>query len=84
MVHILQELLLGCCRRSLIPLVPRESRSQYLAQIGLLGKGNSEQIPLAYKLYVNDDQRSASLAGGFKETFCTPAIVDFIGVWYVT
>ncbi|GJE99312.1 DUF2235 domain-containing protein [Phanerochaete sordida] len=52
-----------------------------LHKIGLLCKGNDEQVPFAYELYENADMESKQIAQGFKDTFCTPVSVDFVGVW---
>jgi hypothetical protein len=49
-------------------------------QVGLLSKDNTDQIPFAYKLYKSSDD---ALARGFKETFCRPVPIDFVGVWWV-
>ena len=47
-------------------------------QVGLLSKDNTQQIPFAYKLYKSKDD---SLTRGFKETFCRPVPIEFVGVW---
>ncbi|EKM49550.1 uncharacterized protein PHACADRAFT_265087 [Phanerochaete carnosa HHB-10118-sp] len=52
-----------------------------LNKIGLLCKGNDEQVPFAYELYEREDEDSNILAKGFKETFGTPVDIEFIGVW---
>jgi len=51
----------------------------FLYKIGLLPRDNVEQIPFAYSLYKRTD--NDGLAAGFKETFCTPVTIDFLGVW---
>jgi len=51
-------------------------------QIGLLPRDNEEQIPFAYKLYKRTDEVGRQLAAGYKQTFCTPVTIDFVGVWY--
>ena len=51
-----------------------------LNQIGLLPADNLEQVPLAYNHYKRSDDE---LAAKFKETFCTPVTIDFLGVWSV-
>ena len=51
-------------------------------QIGLLPRDNEEQIPFAYRLYKRTDKIGRQLAAGYKQTFCTPVMIDFVGVWY--
>ena len=52
-------------------------------QVGLLSKDNTDQIPFAYKLYKSSSSSGEALARGFKETFCRPVPIDFVGVWWV-
>lgn len=52
-------------------------------QIGLLPRDNDEQVPFAYKLYKRTDNEGLDLAAGFKQTFCSPVTIDFLGVWSV-
>jgi uncharacterized protein (DUF2235 family) len=52
-----------------------------LYKVGLLSKDNTEQIPFAYKLYKSSSSSNEALARGFKETFCRPVPIDFVGVW---
>ena len=52
-------------------------------QVGLLSKDNTEQIPFAYKLYKSSSSSDEALARGFKETFCRPVPIEFVGVWWV-
>jgi uncharacterized protein (DUF2235 family) len=52
-------------------------------QVGLLSKDNNEQIPFAYKLYKTSSSSDDALARGFKETFCRPVPIEFVGVWWV-
>jgi len=53
-------------------------------QVVLLSKDNNrEQIPFAYKLYKSTGSSIEALARGFKETFCRPVPIDFVGVWWV-
>ena len=51
-------------------------------QIGLLPRDNEEQVPFAYRLYKRRDKVGCQLAAGYKQTFCTPITIDFVGVWY--
>ena len=52
-------------------------------QIGLLPRDNDEQVPFAYSLYKRTDKAGLELAAGFKQTFCAPVPIDFLGVWSV-
>ncbi|KAF8481786.1 hypothetical protein DFH94DRAFT_691438 [Russula ochroleuca] len=52
-----------------------------LHKVGLLSKDNSEQLFFAYKLYKSTSSSDKTLAHGFKETFCRPVPIDFVGVW---
>lgn len=49
--------------------------------MGLLSRDNPQQVPFAYKLYTRTDPEGVTLAAGFKQTFCTPVEIEFIGVW---
>ena len=51
--------------------------------MGLLPKGNDEQIPFAYKVYKRRDHNSEKLATRFKKIFCREVKIDFLGVWFV-
>jgi uncharacterized protein (DUF2235 family) len=62
--------------RSLMP-------TRLAMQVGLLSKDNTAQIPFAYKLYKSSSSSDEALARGFKETFCRPVPIDFVGVWWV-
>ncbi|KAF9653862.1 hypothetical protein BDM02DRAFT_3086688 [Thelephora ganbajun] len=53
----------------------------FLFKIGLLPRDNEEQIPFAYRLYKRTDKVGLQLAAGYKQTFCTPVTIDFVGVW---
>ncbi|THH11156.1 hypothetical protein EW145_g852 [Phellinidium pouzarii] len=52
-----------------------------LTKIGLLPKDNDEQVTFAYKMYTRTDKQGLIEAAGFKQTFCRPVQVRFIGVW---
>jgi uncharacterized protein (DUF2235 family) len=54
-----------------------------LYKIGLLPRGNNQQVPFAYKLYTKTDQASIKLSAGFKQTYCRSVEVEFLGVWWV-
>ena len=87
MAHTLPERLRVCCTRydSLpylcTPSFPDVARLSM--QVGLLSKDNTEQIPFAYKLYKSSVSSDDTLAQGFKETFCRPVPIQFVGVWWV-
>jgi uncharacterized protein (DUF2235 family) len=51
--------------------------------VGLLPKGNDEQIPFAYKVYKSRDNDSEKLATHFKKTFGREVKIEFLGVWFV-
>ena len=55
-----------------------------LGQVGLLSRGNFENIPFAYNLYKYNDPAHDALAGRFKEAFCCPVTIEFLGVWFVS
>jgi len=52
-----------------------------LYKIGLLPRGNNQQVTFAYKLYTRTDKASISLSAGFKQTYCRPVDIEFLGVW---
>ncbi|EJC98126.1 uncharacterized protein FOMMEDRAFT_162480 [Fomitiporia mediterranea MF3/22] len=53
----------------------------FLTKIGLLPRDNDEQVTFAYKMYQRTDKEGLILAAGFKETFCRPVNIEFLGVW---
>ena len=87
MARTLPEHLRGCCTRynSLLCLYTHLSLTptRLAIQVGLLSKDNTEQISFAYKLYKSRCSSDKALARGFKETFCRPVLIDFVGVWCV-
>lgn len=50
-------------------------------EVGLLTKGNVEQVNFAYKLFTRTDKEGVELAAGFKKTFSQTVNIDFLGVW---
>ncbi|EJT99621.1 hypothetical protein DACRYDRAFT_82030, partial [Dacryopinax primogenitus] len=52
-----------------------------LQKVGLLPRGNDEQIPFAYNFYANDSAEGYRMSTGFKRVFCHQVTVDFLGVW---
>lgn len=54
-----------------------------LYRVGLISRGNDEQITFAYKMYAKSGKKSDSQARLFKNTFSRPVWIDFVGCWYV-
>ncbi len=60
-----------------------------LDKCGLLQRGSGNMIPYASRMYLNknagrtflSDNRSKTVIEGFKETYCRPCPVHFLGVW---
>jgi len=52
-----------------------------LHKVGLLSRGNEEQIPFAFKMYANQDATGWDMSSAFKRTFCSDIYVDILGVW---
>jgi len=52
-----------------------------LHKVGLLPVCNTQQIPFAYEMYVREDAEGLQLSHMFKNTFCRPVQVEFLGVW---
>ena len=60
-----------------------------LDKCGLLQRGSSNMIPYTSRMYLNkkvgtmylSDTRSKTVIQGFKETYCRPCPVHFLGVW---
>lgn len=50
-------------------------------QVGLLPKGNTEQVPFAYDLYAKTGLRNTSLSERFLKTFSQVVSIDFLGIW---
>ncbi|KZT56882.1 hypothetical protein CALCODRAFT_435135 [Calocera cornea HHB12733] len=49
--------------------------------VGLLPRGNNEQVPYAYKMYKRIDAQGWTESESFKKTMSNPVCVDFVGVW---
>jgi uncharacterized protein (DUF2235 family) len=47
--------------------------------VGLLPKGNSEQVMFAFRMFKNN--HNTPLCKHFKETFCKHVNIEFLGVW---
>lgn len=54
-----------------------------LVKVGLLPKGNTEQVAFAYNLYKDGSKKGVKSAHGFKHALSRRVGVDFLGVWYV-
>ncbi|KIO29802.1 hypothetical protein M407DRAFT_69958 [Tulasnella calospora MUT 4182] len=52
-----------------------------LNKIGLLTPSNEEQIPFAYKRYIDTSNNSEKNAQMFKDTFSMSVEIAFVGVW---
>ncbi|KIK69829.1 hypothetical protein GYMLUDRAFT_79892 [Collybiopsis luxurians FD-317 M1] len=52
-----------------------------LYKVGLLPRGNEQQVPFAYKLYIRTDKAGIALSAGFKQTYCRSVDIEFLGVW---
>jgi len=52
-----------------------------LHKVGLLTRGNEEQVPFAFKMYQCENRTGWDMSDGFKHTFCNEVEVDFLGVW---
>ncbi|EJT99622.1 hypothetical protein DACRYDRAFT_82033 [Dacryopinax primogenitus] len=52
-----------------------------LHKVGLLSRGNDEQIPFAYKIYAKDTVEGWQMSAAFQRTFCHEVTIDFLGVW---
>ena len=53
----------------------------FLSKIGLLPRDNLQQVTFAYKMYKRTDAEGLVLAKGFKDTYCRPVSIEFLGVW---
>lgn len=58
-------------------------RQRPVSQVGLLPRGNLEQVPFAYSLYNDDSRKGVELAHGFKHAFSRHVRISFLGVWWV-
>jgi len=52
-----------------------------LYRVGLISRGNEEQIFFAYKIYSKSGKKSDRLAQLFKNTFSRPVSIEFVGCW---
>ena len=52
-------------------------------KVGLLPRGNESQVSFAYKMYRRTDAEGLKLCAGFKQTYCLPVTIEFMGVWFV-
>jgi len=52
-----------------------------LYRVGLISRGNDEQITFAYKMYAKTGKKSDNQARLFKATFARPVYIEFVGCW---
>ncbi|TIC06464.1 hypothetical protein E3Q16_01136 [Wallemia mellicola] len=52
-----------------------------LQKVGLLPKGNREQIPFAYRMYKDNSDDGWKMSSLFKETFSIKVNIHWIGAW---
>ncbi|EJU01021.1 hypothetical protein DACRYDRAFT_108354 [Dacryopinax primogenitus] len=52
-----------------------------LHKVGLLPRGNDEQVPFAYSMYMRTDKAGWEASTSFKGTFSNTVSIDFVGVW---
>ncbi|KZP00810.1 hypothetical protein CALVIDRAFT_552511 [Calocera viscosa TUFC12733] len=52
-----------------------------LHKVGLLPRGNDEQVPFAYKMYMRRDKTGWQESNAFKQAFSNSVSIDFVGVW---
>ena len=51
------------------------------AQIGLLPRGNQQQVAFAYKMYTREDDLGWKQSTAFKKAFCIDVSIELLGVW---
>jgi hypothetical protein len=52
-----------------------------LHKVGLLPAGNHQQVPFAYKMYTDHNDRGWKQSIAFKRAFCRDIEIEFLGVW---
>ncbi|KAL1749316.1 hypothetical protein HDZ31DRAFT_27923 [Schizophyllum fasciatum] len=65
------------------------SRGAYIARslagmlhkVGLLPRGNRQQIPFAFTMYAREDKDGWPQSTAFKRSFCIDVSVEMVGVW---
>ncbi|KAF7976182.1 hypothetical protein HWV62_7344 [Athelia sp. TMB] len=50
-------------------------------KIGLLPPCNHQQVPFAYKMYTQDDEKGWRQSNAFKKTFSIDVDIEMVGVW---
>ncbi|KAI3606442.1 hypothetical protein WG66_009550 [Moniliophthora roreri] len=50
-------------------------------KVGILPACNHQQVPFAYKMYAEDNDKYSDKAKAFKKAFSTNVDIEFIGVW---
>ncbi|KAL1692124.1 hypothetical protein GGG16DRAFT_52174 [Schizophyllum commune] len=65
------------------------SRGAYIARalagmlhkVGLLPRGNQQQVAFAYKMYTREDDLGWKQSTAFKKAFCIDVSIELLGVW---
>ncbi|KAL1749282.1 hypothetical protein HDZ31DRAFT_59566 [Schizophyllum fasciatum] len=65
------------------------SRGAYIARalagmlhkVGLLPRGNQQQVAFAYKMYSREDDLGWKQSNAFKKSFCIDVNIELLGVW---
>lgn len=65
------------------------SRGAYIARalagmlhkVGLLPRGNHQQVAFAYKMYSREDDLGWQQSNAFKKSFCIDVDIELLGVW---
>ncbi|KAL1699410.1 hypothetical protein EV121DRAFT_265145 [Schizophyllum commune] len=52
-----------------------------LHKIGLLPRGNQQQVAFAYKMYTREDDLGWKQSNAFKKAFCIDVNIELLGVW---
>ncbi|KAK2467670.1 hypothetical protein APHAL10511_000525 [Amanita phalloides] len=52
-----------------------------LYKVGVLPKENIQQVDFAFNIYMTTGYQGYKLSKEFKETFASPADIEFVGVW---
>ena len=74
---------LACCTRYAYCISACEL-FLHSAQIGLLPRGNQQQVAFAYKMYTRADEIGWKQSNAFKKAFSRDVSIQFVGVWYVS
>ena len=52
-----------------------------ISQVGLLPRGNRQQIPFAFTMYSREDEEGWRQSTAFKRSFSIDVSVEMVGVW---